>query len=108
MTFQLDLTSLITGRGIPVGLSHVDSFLHANQYAKAFGTPITGWEACPYFFSLAKDNCVLSSTPDAYYDFLGHDIHPATHNREKEILYVQNTAKRVIPYLVPKKMVESG
>ena len=37
---QLDLTTLITQKGIPIGLTHLDSFVRAKQYSETFKTSL--------------------------------------------------------------------
>lgn len=49
----------------------------------------------------------IRSFTDTYYDFLGKDVHPATHNREKEILHVQNATRKILPFLVQKRTLQS-
>ena len=37
---QLDLTTLITQKGIPIGLTHLDSYVRAKQYSETFKTSL--------------------------------------------------------------------
>jgi hypothetical protein len=39
---------------------------------------------------------------DSYYDFVGHYVHPATHSREKEVLYVHDVTRKLLPHLTAK------
>ena len=40
--WQLDLTTLITQKGIPIGLTHLDSYVRAKQYSHTFKTSVRG------------------------------------------------------------------
>lgn len=83
---KIDLSTLITRKAIPLGLAHVDAFYHAKEYSVAFNAPIA----------------------ESYYDFVGHDIHPASHSRKKEVLYVHNVTQKLLPLLVSKKTLSCG
>ncbi len=106
---QLDLAKLITQRGIPLGLSHLDSFLKSSEYAEAFQTSVVGQlQITTGIFSLFRDFAVLRVFLESYFDFLGKDTHTAAHNREKEILHIQNATRRILPLVVPKRALRSG
>ena len=81
-----DLTQLITVKAIPVGLSHLDNYTLAKSYSEAFSV----------------------ETRDCYFDLLGQNSHPAARNREKEIHYVQNVVKKLLPILSPPRTLKSG
>jgi len=79
---RLDLTTLITQKGIPIGLTHLDSFVRAKQYSETFKTSL--------------------NLQGAYYDVVGTHVHPATHSRDKEVRYVHDLTRRLLPFITPK------
>ena len=38
----------------------------------------------------------------AYYDLVGTHVHPATHSRDKEVRYVHDLTRRLLPFITPK------
>ena len=38
----------------------------------------------------------------AYYDVVGTHVHPATHSRDKEVRYVHDLTRRLLPFITPK------
>ena len=43
---------------------------------------------------------------DAYYDLVGTHVHPATHSRDKEVRYVHDLTRRLLPFLTPKNSLK--
>ena len=103
---KLDLTTLITQKGIPIGLTHLDSFVRAKQYSHTFkssfrGTPIS--TSCLILIWCYLLPAILAG---AYYDLVGTHVHPATHSRDKEVRYVHDLTRRLLPFLTPKNSLK--
>ena len=43
---------------------------------------------------------------DAYYDLVGTHVHPATHSRDKEVRYVHDLTRRLLPFITPKNTLK--
>lgn len=81
--YAIDITQLITRKAIPLGLKHVDDLYNATR---------------------SHPNKIMRM---AFIDFMGSEIHPAVLNRGKEVEYVRNISNKVLPFLVPTRILNS-
>ena len=89
--YRIDLTDLIVKKVIPIGLCHVDAFIHAEKFVK----------------SSKNTRGINLDIRDAYLDYMGYKMHAAALSRIKEVDYVQSIVANIVPFLLPPRYKSS-
>merc|ERR1719376_985804 len=107
---NVNLSQLIIQKAIPIGVNHLDALIHAEEFRQHLTqSSLSNTAGNPEFKSEAGGNegggnwrgKPAATLKDAFMNYMGPNLHPASSNRAREVEYVRTAAAKILPHLLP-------